>query len=57
MNENIELIKDRSMIFNLIKDNDKCKNKLNANTNSNTAVFVLNCLFNLDLEYEKKCII
>ena len=54
MNENIELIKGRSMIFNLIKDNNKCKNKLNANTNSNTVVFVLNCLFNLDLEYEKK---
>ncbi len=54
MNENIELVKDRSMIFNLIKDNNECKNKANANTNSNTALFLLNCLFDLDLEYEKK---
>ena len=54
MIENIELVKDRSMIFNLIKDNDECNDKLKANTNSNTAVFVLNCLFNIDLNYEEK---
>ena len=42
------------MIFNLIKDNGQCNNKLKANTNSNTAVFLLNCLFNIDLEYEEK---
>ena len=50
----INLVENRAKIFNLIKDDDQCRDKDNANSNSNTAVFVLNCLFNLNLKYEEK---
>ena len=45
---------DRAQIFNLIGDDDRCNEKDKANTNSNTVVFVLNCLFGLNLKYEEK---
>jgi hypothetical protein len=44
----------RAQIFNLIADDDRCNEKDKANTNSNTAVFVLNCLLGLNLKYEEK---
>ena len=50
----INLVENRAKIFNLIKDDDQCIDKDKANSNSNTAVFVLNCLFNLNLKYEEK---
>ena len=45
---------DRAQIFNLIADDGRCSEKNKANTNSNTAVFVLNCLLGLNLKYEEK---
>jgi hypothetical protein len=45
---------DRAQIFNLIADDGRCNEKDKANTNSNTAVFVLNCLLGLNLKYEEK---
>ena len=49
-----KLIFDRAQIFNLIGDDGRCNEKDKANTNSNTAVFVLNCLLGLNLKYEEK---
>ena len=48
------LIQNKAKIFNLIKDDNQCDYKNNANTNSNTVIFVLNCLFNNNLNYEEK---
>ena len=45
---------DRAQIFNLIADDGRCSEKNKANNNSNTAVFVLNCLLGLNLKYEEK---
>ena len=45
---------DRAQIFNLIVDDGRCNEKDKANTNSNTATFVLNCLLGLNLKYEEK---
>jgi hypothetical protein len=44
----------RAQIFNLIADDGRCNEKDKANTNSNTAVFVLNCTLGLNLKYEEK---
>ena len=52
--KNKKLIFDRAQIFNLIGDDGRCNEKDKANTNSNTAVFVLNCLLGLNLKYEEK---
>ena len=49
-----KLILERAQIFNLIVDDDRCNEKDKASTNSNTAVFVLNCLLGLNLKYEEK---
>ena len=49
-----KLIFERAQIFNLIVDDGRCNEKDKANTNSNTAVFVLNCLLGLNLKYEEK---
>ena len=49
-----KLIFERAQIFNLIVDDGRCNEKDKANTNSNTAVFVLNCTLGLNLKYEEK---
>ena len=49
-----KLMFDRAQIFNLIGDDGRCNEKDKANTNSNTVVFVLNCLLGLNLKYEEK---
>jgi hypothetical protein len=43
-----------AQIFNLIADDGRCNEKDKANINSNTAVFVLNCLLGLNLKKKKK---
>ena len=47
-------IRERAQIFNLIKAPDKCFNKEpKLRNNVNTIRFVLNCIFNENLEYRK----